>query len=176
MDSFTKIDQAQRGDAFHRHNGKPSLWGFQLRAFGVHPGFERFMKFFFQPTRRIHLRDLARLLEVQDLEIGQQNPLQRFNAGRWIWLPDTNRHTGDWWAGSRRVSGGLRRTQDHWREAYFQSSVSRRLPLACAQFQPQLAATRSRPSRFKQFASALTIFRQQCAILVGANDEALILL
>src|SRR5262245_25543778 len=78
------------------------------------------MKFFFRPTSRIHLPDLGRLLEVRHLEVGQQNPLQRFGSSRRIWFPDTNRHTNNRFSLARTMSVALRGADDQWREAHAQ--------------------------------------------------------
>src|SRR5919109_2777553 len=173
MDSFTKLDQAQRGDTFHRHQRKPCLRRFQLRAFGVHTGFKRFMKFFFQPTSRVHLHNFAGLLEVCDFEVGQQNPLKRFDAWRRLWLPDANRQTCDGLPHLWTVSGDLRGAQDQVCDADFQACLSRCLTGAGAQIQLQLAATGSGSHGLKQFSCSLTTFCQQDTVLIGTNDKAM---
>src|SRR5262245_53211547 len=131
------------------------------------------MKFFVQPTSRIHLRDITRLLEVRDLKVGQQNPLKRFGASRWMWLPDANRHTSDWLPRARAVPSDLWGAQDQWCEADFQARSSRCLTGTGAQFQLQFAATRSGAHSLKQFACSLAILCEQDAILSGANVIAM---
>src|SRR5262249_13621669 len=133
------------------------------------------MEFFFQPTSRIHLPDLASLLEVRPLEVGTQNPLKRIDAWRRLWLPDPNRHTRNRLPQARAVSRALRSAQDHRRETHLQARSSRRLTRTGAQFQLQFAATCAPAHCLKQFACSPAIVREQDAILSGAHDEAVIL-
>src|SRR5262245_7083052 len=131
------------------------------------------MKFFFQPTSRIHLRNFARLFEVRHFEVGQQNPFKSFGP-RWrIGLPDANRHASDRLSLARAMSGDLRRAQDQWREAHLQARPSRRLPRTGSQFQLQFAATCRGVYGLKQFTCSLTILCEQDSILSGANVEAM---
>jgi hypothetical protein len=163
----TQGDDTQQGD--RRHQFGP---GFQLQFFNPQAGFERLMKFFHHPARRVLQGDGQGLGARRNVRVAQQNPFEGFAACRRRGFPHADDRTGDRRLRAPSVPGVPGRTQRHPRHAQAQPRGPRGLSIPRAQDQVEFPPTGLLACGRKQPPRRSPVGVHQRAILGGAHDVA----